>query len=618
MSDKKNIDNLFREAFKDFEASPDPALWDKISSQLNETTPIEKKKGEGIVFSSSFFKIAGIAAALLLLFTVGSQFIDSSDDGINPENQTTSTSKKDSDINGNSSTDINETTKDIQVTGTKNSSEQQRLQDENTSQNSSIDQKERIVNRNNTDTKNINNEKGSDKDVQRGNALRNDAVAQQNGTNTNTKSAQSSNPTNYKNGVESHITIKEENAVANTNSSNNQKSAATNSSIQNSSSSKSDDYRTTVAQNSTNASNSTKNNLATTENKNTATKANTNSQTNANAVAQNDVNTTNSVKNDTNKSANTTNTVAQNDSNTTTGTSNSTKNADTTTNAEVKNTTEAVAEVKKDEIKKSLLDVINELHELEKDTDVIAEATPKKWTISPNASPVYYNSLANGSPIDETFADNTKSGDVNLSFGINVGYDVSSRLTIRSGIHKVDYSYSTRDVALAPSINGNSITTIAFKQNASTFEIKDRQANIGISTNQNPQALLESSIQAKEIEGNLNQRMSYIEVPVELKYAVIDKKIGVNVIGGVSTLLLTKNSVVLDSPQLTTELGEATNVNDLSFSTNIGIGIDYKLSKQLEFNLEPMLKYQINTFSGNTGNFKPYSVGVYTGVSFRF
>jgi len=158
-------------------------------------------------------------------------------------------------------------------------------------------------------------------------------------------------------------------------------------------------------------------------------------------------------------------------------------------------------------------------------------------------------------------------------------------------------------------------TTIAYTQNASTFSLTDKQVSIN---GEFTPTILESSIRQAQIEGNLNQRMSYIEVPIELKYAVIDKKIGVNVIGGVSTLLLTENSLLLDSPALTTELGEATNINDLSFSTNIGLGIDYKLSDQLEFNLEPMLKYQLNTFSGNTGNFKPYSVGVYTGVSFRF
>ena len=34
-------------------------------------------------------------------------------------------------------------------------------------------------------------------------------------------------------------------------------------------------------------------------------------------------------------------------------------------------------------------------------------------------APVYYNTLSQGSSIDASFADNSQSGDVNISYGIN-------------------------------------------------------------------------------------------------------------------------------------------------------------------------------------------------------
>lgn len=608
MSDQKNIDNLFREAFKDFEATPDPALWDKISSQLDEKTPQIKKKKKGIAFLP-WFRIAGIAAALLLLFVVGNQFFDDGENTLNPDSQTTSTSKENT--NSNSNTDINnsENNSDTQITGADTNTEKQSLQNDNDSENNVFDQKERIANESN-DT-NVKTKNNLEKSTQKGNALQNAVATQENKTNLNTVSQQSSNNTNSSNSIKKNTTITTENAVATTNSNvsnatknNNSDTYKNSNTTQNNTNIKNEKYSNTVAENTKNNTRKGVNSSAAAETKNTQETVNTT------AVAQNDAN--NGTKStDTNSTNEATSTTA----------------IDTTKEAVA--TTDTVDE-KKDEIKKSLLDVINDLHALEKDSTAVAEVNPKRWTIAPNASPVYYNSLVNGSPIAETFADNTKTGDVNLSFGINVGYDVSSRLTVRAGIHKVDYSYSTQDVAIVPSINtgavqatngglgtnsiSDDITTIAFTQNASTYSLRDKQ----VSNNEFAPTILDSSIRQAQIEGNLNQRMSYLEVPIELKYAVIDKKIGVNVIGGVSTLLLTENSIVLDSPALTTELGEATNLNDVSFSTNIGIGIDYKLSNQLEFNLEPMLKYQLNTFSGNTGNFKPYSVGVYTGVSFRF
>jgi len=561
MSDKKNIDNLFRETFNDFEASPDPAIWDKISNRL-DAQESEKKK-ERTVFLPWLYKGIGIAAALLLLFFVGNEFVNINKNGIDSEEQTTSTTKKDANENNNGTLSNSKLTD-------RNSEENSSNDIHNSSADKLLKDKERFANENTVDKTNMQQKNKTDESVQQGNALQN-AVVQQNGTNTSSQKA--SNTGTNVNSTKNPNLIANENAVANSNSSQD---------------------KNAVVQQIKNSGNSNLNGVNSSES----------------AVAQNDQNkSTNAVANS-NESA-----VVQNDKNKSTNTSNT---LNTTVTKTVDSIETAVTEVKKDdEIKRSLLDVIHDLHDLEKDTEV-AEAQRKKWTISPSASPVYYNSITNGSPIDEAFADNSKVGEVNLSYGINVGYDVSKRLTVRSGIHKVDYSYSTQDIALVPSINGNTLSTIAFRNSGAAFEIKDRgtSSDVLFSLYQLPTA--ESDIFEKQIEGKLNQRMSYIEVPVEVKYAVLDKKLGINVIGGVSTLLLTENSIAVDSPEIFAELGEATNINTVSFSTNVGLGIDYKISKKLEFNLEPMLKYQLNTFSGNTGNFKPYSVGVYTGVSFKF
>jgi hypothetical protein len=63
MNDKKKIERLFQEKFKDFEVNPSPEVWENIASQL------EKKKGKKRIFPFWFnAKAAGIAAALVLGF----------------------------------------------------------------------------------------------------------------------------------------------------------------------------------------------------------------------------------------------------------------------------------------------------------------------------------------------------------------------------------------------------------------------------------------------------------------------------------------------------------------------------------------------------------------------
>jgi len=118
--------------------------------------------------------------------------------------------------------------------------------------------------------------------------------------------------------------------------------------------------------------------------------------------------------------------------------------------------------------------------------------------------------------------------------------------------------------------------------------------------------------------GRMIQDFGYIELPLEVNYALLDRKFGINVIGGLSSLFLVSNSVVLEANGNTVEMGEANNINDLNLSTNIGFGLNYKFSPMLQLNLEPMFKYQLNTFTQTAGDFQPFSIGVYTGLNFKF
>ena len=112
--------------------------------------------------------------------------------------------------------------------------------------------------------------------------------------------------------------------------------------------------------------------------------------------------------------------------------------------------------------------------------------------------------------------------------------------------------------------------------------------------------------------------MGFIEMPFELSYTLLNRKLGVEVLGGFSTLFLNKNEIFLRTDGLNTKIGTANNLNDIHFSTNLGIGIQYKLFKNFDARLEPTFKYQLNTFSNGSNEFRPYIFGVYSGVSYRF
>ena len=73
MGDKKHIDRIFQESFKDFEVVPDDAVWKNIKSKLDE-----KEDDDRLI--PIWWRYAGIAALLLLFLTIGGlMFVKGSD-----------------------------------------------------------------------------------------------------------------------------------------------------------------------------------------------------------------------------------------------------------------------------------------------------------------------------------------------------------------------------------------------------------------------------------------------------------------------------------------------------------------------------------------------------------
>lgn len=271
--------------------------------------------------------------------------------------------------------------------------------------------------------------------------------------------------------------------------------------------------------------------------------------------------------------------------------------------------------------KPSLLDVVEEMEKSKQEALASNDEDKKdlRWSVRPNVAPVYYNSLSQGSPLSRQFAENSKQGDISISFGVNIAYQISKRLSVRSGINSVDMGYATDGIEFGPAVSSTQQHKLNVRFNSPSTA---QQPNIALSDGKTPLYTPDSELQArseKSYQGSINQQFGYLEVPLELKYRLIDSKVGVNIIGGFSSLFLTDNKVTISSDNnLQSEVGEASNLNDTSFSTNIGIGVDYKFSEKLLFNLEPMFKYQMGTFSSDDGGFSPYMLGVYTGLSFSF
>ncbi len=262
--------------------------------------------------------------------------------------------------------------------------------------------------------------------------------------------------------------------------------------------------------------------------------------------------------------------------------------------------------------KKSIYDEI----EKEQENKEVSDYPSGKWSVGPSVAPVYFSSIGEGSPIHSNFTSNSKSGDVNFSYGVSVSYNVNSKLSLRTGVHRVDYGYSTNDIAFSSSFEASTNNLI----DNINYALRSRNLVVRSKANSSPnaEAVLDFAAENPSLDGRMVQQFGYLEVPLELNYALIDSKFGLSIIGGVSSLFLADNSVTLESGDLVMEMGEANNINSVNFSTNFGFGLNYKFTPKVQLNLEPVFKYQLNTFSETSGSFQPFSIGIYSGLNFKF
>lgn len=490
MSDKKHIDRLFQERFKDFEVTPSDAVWKNIEAELNQ----DKKKRRIIPI---WWQYAGVAALLALLLTIGGTYF------FNKENTNPIKVVDTENIQTRSSNPSNDT----KIAVENDNAAQNNL--ENDSQN-------------NTKVTSNTSEESQEPSI----------VNKSFSTNKNENTPQSGIASNKKSNVKNSITTPNNNTFA---SNSEEKNKSTNPAVTNNS-----------------------------ENKNETPKNN-----------ESLINTE--------------------------------KARELINNASKDSTVIAKAENKE---KNSL--TIEEALDSNKDV-VENEENRNKWRITPNVAPVYFNSLGEGSSIDPQFNNNSKTGEVNMSYGISASYVVNDKIKVRSGINKVNLGYNTNNIIVYQSLGVSSSTRDLQNVDASISNASDNVSIIsGETLNAKPEAFATTN-------SSINQALGYIEVPLEIQYALVNSKLGINVIGGFSSFFLSDNKIFSEAESGTkTFLGEANNINKVSYSANFGVGFNYQVSKKIDLNLEPMFKYQINTFNNTSGNFTPFFIGVYTGFAIKF
>lgn len=255
------------------------------------------------------------------------------------------------------------------------------------------------------------------------------------------------------------------------------------------------------------------------------------------------------------------------------------------------------------------------------------------WSIGGQASPLYAfrstNVTSDRAVTNLAGASSSlgESGIVSYGGGLNVQYKATRRLSVSTGVYYSRMGQLVHGSELLPSgtvaasyaMAAGSIPT-SMTQNGSAGYI-DRSYS-AVADNMNPiispnKSLTETNAATQLVD--LRQNMDFLEVPLMVRYKIIDRKLGLHLLGGLSTNILAGNNVMIDNGSGFSSYGRTSGLSTWNYTSIMGLGLDYGLSGNLRASIEPAFRYYLNSINTiNPADTHPYSFGIYTGIAYSF
>jgi hypothetical protein len=214
------------------------------------------------------------------------------------------------------------------------------------------------------------------------------------------------------------------------------------------------------------------------------------------------------------------------------------------------------------------------------------------------------------------------------STGVSVGYRISDRLTIQSGIGLASIGQTISDVAVYAglsdfyavksnylySVETASGMILAGNTDLYLTDSKDRVGTLIQGNMADP-----SKYNLTQVGSDIQQVFRYLELPVMIRYKLIDRKVGLNLSGGMAYGFLVDNAAYTGEGSDIVRVGYTEGMNTFNLSSQLGLGMEYNISQKITFNLEPVFRYYVTPLSDISGSlYKPYSVGFSSGFFFKF
>jgi hypothetical protein len=264
-------------------------------------------------------------------------------------------------------------------------------------------------------------------------------------------------------------------------------------------------------------------------------------------------------------------------------------------------------------IKKEVAQLEQALADLDKDKSKkkTESAVIDKWSLQVFAGLMSSDNFTNEKALGSTVASKQSSG-----YGVKTNYKLNKKWAVSSGfkinelgqkIEGVSYyergDMNTKASGVFPLVSNNSPQNSIIKNTTIVF----------VYTNKDYLYATDSKTNTSFETGNVTQNLKYFEMPLEISYALLNKKktyIGMNTGGFVGKLI--SNDVLLNG----NSIGENNNVNEFVYGTVLSSTLQYEFFKKTKFFIEPGMNYYINPLENQSFNQFQWMFNVGLNVSF--
>jgi hypothetical protein len=244
------------------------------------------------------------------------------------------------------------------------------------------------------------------------------------------------------------------------------------------------------------------------------------------------------------------------------------------------------------------------------------------WSVGARVSPVYSFRTIQGDGfstpednVDEEYFDVNEEGIMTIAGGISLSYNFNDNLSLGSGLYVSRIGQANTAVVAYDDPDGYG-GSYKLASSAGTVTINPRKFEMVMV--EQPGNVKDSIPGDYVVNGKFVVNMDYLEVPFVLNYKVLDKKVTINLNGGLSPGILVNNRSYFDIDGQKIQTGTTEDLKPTIFNSLLGMGFGYSITKNLIFSIEPTFKYSLSPINSNTGmKYRPYSMSWFTGISYK-